>query len=117
MTDIRPYQTYNEISVVLAIAQGKSPANIGDLVAPNFVRGMLERCWRVLGDERPTMVWCTEVLTQHTTGLFDAYIVKPFNEIPTEFKASEDGWRVVYNPASRIRYDCQFPGTVGDLSD
>lgn len=108
LTDLRPYATYNEISVVLAIAQGRSPANIKDIEVPAFVALLLERCWQMSSDSRPYMMWCSEVLAQRTNALFNAYCSGPRERIPLEYKNGGDGWLSVRNPDSAKVYDLYF---------
>lgn len=109
MTDLRPYRAYNEISAVLAISQGKSPASLDDIATPDFVKRVLERCWDGLGAARPAMAWCMNVLAERDADLFYVYSRRRFPfEVPSEYHTFSLGWGAVYNPASRIRYDCHF---------
>lgn len=98
MTDARPYRNHTEISVVLAIAQGKPPADLQEIVGPDFLPIVLERCWRLSSETRPTMVWCTEVLSHQTTALFGAYCETSYSHIPAEYRVEGKGWNAILNP-------------------
>lgn len=113
MTDLRPYREYTEISVVLAIAQGRSPANPQDIVSPEFLHVVLERCWQLSSQARPTMIWCTEVLWRHTTGLFDAHSEEADPDIPLVYESQGEDWNTIHNPEANA--DSPIVDTVGPI--
>lgn len=107
MAGSRPYPSHTEISVVLAIAQGRSPANLGELTGSEFFLIVRDRCWRISSEVRPSMLWCTEVLSRRTTALFRAYCEKDCENIPLECKTEAGNFHVIRNPESHIRYTCE----------
>lgn len=114
MTDLRPYRGCSDISVVLAIAQGRSPANLQNISAPDFLPVVLERCWRLSGETRPSMVWCIEVLSRRTTALFEAYCENGDSDIPPDYWIEGEGWNLIHNPESNLRYVCECTPIFAD---
>lgn len=115
MTDQRPYRGCSDISVVLAIAQGRPPANLQETSGPEFLPVVLKRCWRPSGESRPSMVWCTEVISRRTTALFEAYCEEICSDIPPSYQIEGAGWSAIVNPESNLRYVCEYAPIFTDV--
>lgn len=116
MTDCIPYQSErSEYLVILAIMQGKLPASIGDASIPDFGNEVLAACWSPDPAKRPSMTWCSEVLTRRTTALFGTYCSADFKDIPSEYKAEGDGWEAVVNPDVPKIFDIELLSGLPDL--
>lgn len=68
MRDVRPYATYNDTSVFLAIAQGRPPADLAHLSLPYSVTQALLLCWGQAADLRPTATACMGILSHAAAG-------------------------------------------------
>lgn len=115
MTDRIPYESErSDFSVVLAIAQGKLPAAINNLPIPDFGRQVLEKCWSPEATSRPTMTWCSEVLSRQTPALFTVYYKECRTNIPSEYMSEGDGWCQIRNPDSEKLYEFELLPSLQD---
>lgn len=116
MTGLIPYATYPERGpILLAIASDKPPADLANLSVPHFVTAVLERCWRKLADSRPTVAWCSKVLSLRSTALFKPLCLESFDAAPSEFKAMGDGWHALFNPETETTFNLQMSTTFDNV--
>lgn len=109
MTSRIPYfKERADFHIIKAIRQGELPASSDDPAIPGFGAEVLAKCWFAEPLSRPTMTWCSEVLSRRTTDLFSAYRDGEFVQIPREYKSEGHGWRAIHNPDSANQYGFEF---------
>lgn len=106
MTDKIPYQDCKTEAVVIHPAvTNKRPASIRGLDAPDFVKDILDLCWRT--HSRPPMGWCLNAVV---TGMLQLYLASWFAGIKTSdqvmgirsqtYRIEGRDWFVLKNPDS-----------------
>lgn len=117
MSDLRPYAAFNATSVVLAIATGKSPANLDTIDLRDFIASVLARCWDMTVDGRPSMTWCCEALSHETTNFFNVYCEyedDKLDDIPPEYKTKSEDWLAIRDPNSAKVYEFDFVPRIAE---
>lgn len=115
LADRQPYHDIKrDQAVILALSQGKPPADIKTLQVPHPVKALLKRCWSTNPTTRPTLARCESLLLQTlrlvesrgpdvATGTMEA----EGWAIASRFDAKSEEWYAYRNPEDEkaIRVD------------
>lgn len=110
MTGALPYADKNrDPSITQALYQKELPADVAAIKdLPDFVRTILERCWRWKPESRVDMAWCQSCLTiRATTRLFNGLEKDHFADVPSRYIAQGDGWEIFRNPELDLQLECE----------